>query len=83
MKLYSNRIVAVAEDESQELLVFGTRGSEIVEYSYASNRHKVVCNGHWEGELYGLATQPQSPYFYTVGEDTMLACWSIERCILS
>ena len=34
--------------------------------------------GHYEGELYGLVAHPKKEIFYTVGDDNILACWSIE-----
>lgn len=50
--------------------------------SLLTNRHKVVLNGHWQGELWGLATQQSSNLFYTVGEDNLVACWNAEKCQL-
>ncbi|EAR94225.2 HELP domain protein (macronuclear) [Tetrahymena thermophila SB210] len=81
-KLYSQKICAVTEDIKQENLVFGTRTSEIVEMSQYSNKSKKLTHGHWDGELWGLATSANHPYFYTVGEDNFLASWNIDkRCI--
>ena len=34
---------------------------------------KVIMNGHYNGELWGLDTHPDNSTFFTVGEDEMLA----------
>ena len=58
--------------------MFGTRTSEIVELINPEDgpkglKAKVIMNGHYNGELWGLDTHPDNSTFFTVGEDEMLA----------
>ncbi|CAK72848.1 unnamed protein product (macronuclear) [Paramecium tetraurelia] len=57
-------------------LIFGTRGSEIVEVQ--GQKSKVLMRGHSQGTLRGLVMHPRFPMFYTIGEDNILACWLIK-----
>mmetsp|Transcript_16129 Transcript_16129/g.13676 ORF Transcript_16129/g.13676 Transcript_16129/m.13676 type:complete len:163 (+) Transcript_16129:1746-2234(+) len=70
------KVRSVCEGSQNRFLV-GLRGGEIVEF--ANNTPKVLMRGHYDDELWGLATHPNSSRneFFTVGEDTMLASWDI------
>lgn len=66
--------------DSQERLLVGTRGSEIVVFSSvntSNSESKVVMRGHFDNELWGMCTDRKQNCFYTVGEDNLLAKWDI------
>eukprot|EP00742_Colponemidia_sp_Colp-10_P006323 GILJ01006777.1.p1 GENE.GILJ01006777.1~~GILJ01006777.1.p1 ORF type:complete len:2262 (-),score=409.36 GILJ01006777.1:195-6980(-) len=56
-------------------LLIGTRGGQIITVD-ARNAATVVQEGHFDGELWGVATNPAKPaQFVTVGDDKMLRIW--------
>lgn len=61
--------------EKDGKIIIGTRGSEVIEL--VSKNPTVHIRGHFDGELWGLATHPSQGVYYTVGEDMMLASWDI------
>ena len=66
---------AIAEDPNGNVQI-GTRGGEIVEVD-KQDKHTIIIQGHFDFELWGLAVHPSKPEFATVGEDFLLAKWSI------
>ena len=62
-------------------LVLGTRGCEILELTLSSqgvpssSSVSVVTRGHYQDELWGLATHPTRPEYCTVGDDRTLRVW--------
>jgi len=57
LKLYCPNVTALAENNLNENIVIGTRGSEILELT-KDKKSKIVVKGHWDGELWGLVTHP-------------------------
>lgn len=45
---------------------------------YNKNKFKIVTQGHYKGELWGLGTNPSAPVFVTGGDDKSVRCWDIE-----
>jgi microtubule-associated protein-like 6 len=71
--------------------LFGTRRSEIVEIKppFEKGRKieaKLLMQGHYHEELWGLAVHPNQLTFFTCGEDELLAAWDVKnkriiRCV--
>ena len=64
-----------ASEQSDQLL-FITKGCSAVHYN--KNKFKIVTQGHYKGELWGLGTNPSAPVFVTGGDDKSVRCWDIE-----
>ena len=80
-------------------IIFGTRGSEIVEIKYNKDSssksssddtaiitgNRPLIQGHCNDELWGLACHPKLPFFATTGDDTFLRFFDIQsrRCMAS
>jgi WD40 repeat protein len=66
-----------------ENLLVGTAGAEIYEVRDFKNagddesKLKPVVRGHFDGELWGLATNPDGKTFITAGEDNTIYVWNI------
>ena len=60
---------------SSEGILIGTRGGEIFEVVGESSR--MLINGHYDNELWGLSGHPTKPIFATYGQDSLLAIWDI------
>lgn len=90
-EVLSHSIRSVSERDG--IILFGTKDSEIYEIlddsipflaSSTSNEvsrnipKKKICSAHFQGEVWGLATHPDSPLFFTSGDDRILRCWSLE-----
>jgi microtubule-associated protein-like 6 len=69
------KVRSVCENTTTGMVLVGTRGGEIVEFG--GPKPLVHIRGHFEGELWGLATHPQRAEFITVGQDNVLAIWDI------
>ncbi|CAD8171847.1 unnamed protein product [Paramecium pentaurelia] len=80
LKIFNFKVQSVTigpnDQEKSVHLVFGTRGSDMVEVQ--GQKSKVLMRGHSVGILRGLAIHPKFPTFYTIGEDNILACWLIK-----
>lgn len=63
--------------ESNGKLLVGTRGSEILEFQ--NNTPVMFMKGHFDSELWGLATHPNQAKAYTYGRDGMLAVWDLKQ----
>ena len=72
------RVRAVCESPDGKKLVIGTRSSNIIEVDLAGSGRKCVNYGHFDKELWGLATIPKSEEVITCGEDFMLAKWDLK-----
>lgn len=71
------KIRALDYDEESRKILIGTRGGEIVEFDTSSKEKKFLLQGHFDQELWGMATHPSRDEFVTVGEDFLLAKWSL------
>jgi len=69
--------VSVCSNKNHKILV-GTRGGEIVEFNEQTGVPKVLMRGHFDSELWGLATHPTRPEVYTFGRDAMLGIWDLK-----
>ena len=69
------KAVSVCFGENGNVLV-GTRGAEIIEFD-TRQKAKVLMRGHFDSELWGLATHPTKPEIFTVGRDSLLARWDL------
>ncbi|CAD8200325.1 unnamed protein product [Paramecium octaurelia] len=78
----SPNVISVCESPEGKIL-FGTRRSEIAEILSYEEGQKIQCKllmqGHFNGELWGLDTHPTQNIFYTVGEDEMLGMWDVKQ----
>ena len=85
MKLSQNpsiRSIDILEDRA----LIGTMGSELIllDSIESSKAGKIIMNGHYQGELWGLCEHPTKEELYSVGEDSLLRKWSItERSLLA
>jgi microtubule-associated protein-like 6 len=79
------KIRSVCTNDEGDILI-GTRGGEILEIE--DNVPKVCLRGHFDGELWGLCTDPKKDLYYTVGEDKLLGVWDVQtkklklKCVL-
>ncbi|CAF1944366.1 unnamed protein product [Rotaria magnacalcarata] len=58
-------------------IIVGTRGGEICEIE-KDGRIRVVIQGHAEGEMWGLSTNPKKYELCTVSDDKTVRVWSLE-----
>ncbi|EGR30797.1 hypothetical protein IMG5_123400 [Ichthyophthirius multifiliis] len=72
-------IIALNENKNGDLLV-GMRGGEIIEVLKGDfKKHKIINQGHWDDEVWGLATHPNSSFYYTSGEDKILYKFDVKQ----
>jgi WD40 repeat protein len=72
------RSVCVKHDAS--VVLIGTQGCEIYELAMASKRFTQRVEGHYEYELWGLATHPSAPNLaVTTGDDKTIRLWDLSR----
>jgi microtubule-associated protein-like 6 len=69
----NNQIQAVSLKESK--LVLGTIRGEIYEINVLTNEVIKLVDGHFEGELWGLASHPSKSRFVTCGDDKSVRIW--------
>lgn len=69
---------SVCESKNLETLLVATRGGEIFEFNQKTDKASVYLRGHFDLELWGLATHPTQPEIYTWGRDAMLAVWDLK-----
>lgn len=75
MKGISEQIVSVAAPENR--LLVGTKAGEIWEVEGYQGEPKLIMQGHYDKELWGLATHPtDADQFITAGEEGAVAIWS-------
>ena len=72
------RVRAVAESNDGKRIIIGTRSSNLIEVD-SSGTLRCVNNGHFDKELWGLAVVPRSDEYITVGEDFLMAKWSVRE----
>lgn len=72
---------SVCWDDERHRVVVATMGAEIWELdaSDGSSMHQAgpALRGHFDGDLWGLATHPSLPQYATTGDDKILRIWSI------
>ncbi len=73
------KIRAISIEEETSRILVGTRGGEIIDIDINSNSKEYILNAHFSKELWGLATHPNKDEFVSVGEDCLLAKWSISE----
>ena len=71
-------VTSVCESKTGDTLLVATRGGEIFEFNQTSGKAAVYLRGHFDLELWGLATHPTQPEIYTWGQDAMLAVWDLK-----
>ena len=71
----NTRIRSICTNDEGDLLI-GTRGGEIIEIQ--DNQPKICLRGHFDGELWGLCTDPKKDIYYTAGQDKLLGVWNIK-----
>lgn len=71
------KIRALCFDPTMTKLAIGTRSSNILECDLEGKNMKVLLDGHYNGNLNGLAVCPpgSSNEYLTCGEDQMIAKW--------
>lgn len=64
-------------------LIVGTRGAEIYVGDTSSESKDasagLVMRGHFDGELWGVSSSPNSKQVATVGEDNQVIVWDVEK----
>jgi microtubule-associated protein-like 1/2 len=70
---------------SGDNLLVGTQGADVYEVPDYLNSDIVsdskldpITRGHSDGELWAIATTPDSKYFVTAGEDNTVALWDVQ-----
>ena len=76
-ELMNTKIRAITEDMNQDITI-GTRGGELVEIK-KDGSFVVLNRGHFNKELWGLCNLNKREEFITVGEDSMLAIFDIDK----
>lgn len=77
--ILNQRVRAVSMSPDRKKIVIGTRSSNIIEYTLSTSTAKCVNYGHFDNELWGLATIPRSDEMITCGEDYMVAKWNLKE----
>lgn len=57
-------------------MVFATKGCSVVYFN--KGKYKLVTQGHYKGELWGLATNNSIDTFVTGGDDCTVRMWDIK-----
>lgn len=73
--LNSYKIRSICDYGGKKFAV-GTRASEIVQI-VGQDSAECVVEGHYSGELWGLAVHPEINEFVTVGEDSIVSKWNV------
>jgi microtubule-associated protein-like 6 len=77
MKMSRNPKIRAIDQNYTGDIIIGTRGGEIIELKEGQvSKGRLVVQGHFEGEVWGLAASNAQPEFATFGEDNLLAVWS-------
>jgi len=71
-------VCARAMSIKKNLILIGTRNSEIIQLDIDSNHLTLFSSGHFD-ELWGLATHPTKQLFVTGGKDQTIRSWDIEN----
>lgn len=58
-------------------LLIGTRGGEI--YEVKQDVPSILVQGHYDNELWGIASHPTLPLYATFGQDGLLSIWDITQ----
>ncbi len=78
LKSMRSEVTAVCVSSKGDTLAVATRGGEIFEFNQSTGKASVLLRGHFDDELWGLATHPTQPEIYTWGRDAMLAVWDLK-----
>ena len=70
------KVRALCYNESENKILVGTRGGELIEINNSNDAKTVVLKGHFNLELWGLTAHPTLKEFVTCGEDFLVAKWS-------
>lgn len=70
--------MSVCQNENTQAILVGTRGGEIIEFNYQTEKAAIHLRSHFDSELWGLAMHPTKPEMYTYGRDCMLAVWDMK-----
>lgn len=60
-------------------LLIGTRAAELYEVNTKSGQVDLLLQGHYDGELWGLATSPDSSRYVTCGGDKTVRLWDSKK----
>lgn len=71
------KVRSVWEHKSNEKILVGTRGGEIMEFGSDQKKPVIHMRSHCDGELWGLTPHPSKAEFITIGQDNMLAIWDV------
>jgi echinoderm microtubule-associated protein-like 6 len=90
LKNYSIRSIC----ERDGIVLIGTQAADIIEIPYSLKKQTVnqppalellqelsvlILSGPGNGEVWGLATQEDFPYYFTSGEDCTIRCWNLNK----
>lgn len=86
MKLNSYAINSVCIKSDCKFLLIGTKGSDIFEFNLTTNGVIFHNQGHYKGELWGLAVHPSRDCFATAGDDGTVRLWdsrdrAMQKCL--
>lgn len=73
----NTKIRAITEDMNQDITI-GTRGGELIEIKKDAS-FGILNRGHFNKELWGLCHLKKREEFITVGEDSMLAIFNMNK----
>ena len=75
-----NPIIRAIDQKANGNILVGTKGSEIIQlFPKSPDKHKILVRGHYEGELWALATHPKENRWATACKDKTLRIWEIYR----
>jgi len=80
------RIRSVCFNSDGNLLLVGTRGSEILEINVRSGTmvsSRPLLQGHGHRELWGLSCHPKKEEFITTGDDATLRFWDLKNFVMT
>ncbi|KRX05725.1 WD40-repeat-containing domain [Pseudocohnilembus persalinus] len=79
-KLVSFDSSIVSLDIRNDTYLIGTKGSEVIEVrqNKQDSKAEIIQQGHYNGELWGLAIAPSRNIFVTCGGDKVVRKWDIE-----
>jgi len=66
------------ESKEGTVLLVGTRGGQIFEVTKNGKSANLILQGHYNGELWGLAVHPSENKFVTCGGDSTIRLWDIK-----